>query len=259
MHGLSFLSSRVIRTYKIASFCWAVSLLAQNPKTDPVERGETQFAQTCAFCHGSGANGGAEGPNLIRSALVRHDNNGDLIGPVIRDGRPAKGMPAIPLSDTQIADVVGYLHWRLAESDRTSPGNPRDYGLKLLLTGNAQAGKAFFNGRGQCSRCHSPSGDLAGIANKYAPADLQARFLYPENVLKIATVTTRSGRHFKGMLAYQDQFTIALRDEDGWYHSWSVDEVRFEIHNPLAAHLDLLHRYRNSDIHDVFAYLETLK
>ncbi len=127
----------------------------------------------------------------MRSGLVRHDDEGKLIGPVIRDGRPKKGMPAVPLSETQIADVVAYLHWRLQESDLTSPPNPRDYSLKLLLTGNADAGKAFFNGEGQCNRCHSPSGDLAGIAKKYTPADLQARFLYPPDVPKTATVTTQ--------------------------------------------------------------------
>ena len=226
---------------------------------DSIKRGQTQFGQTCAFCHGPDAAGGAEGPNLIRSALVRHDNNGDLIGPVIRDGRPAKGMPPVPLSENQIADVVAYLHSRLSESDRTNPDNPRKYALKLLLTGDPEAGKAFFSGKGNCKRCHSPSGDLAGIAKKYAPADLQARFLYPENVPKTAVVKTRSGREFRGELAYHDQFTIALRDEDGWYHSWPCSTVKFRINDPLAAHLDLLQQYSNADVHNVFAFLETLK
>lgn len=234
-------------------------LFAEHSPSDSVKRGEAQFAQSCAFCHGPDATGGAEGPNLMRSGLVRHDDNGKLIGPVIRDGRPKKGMPAVPLSETQIADVVAYLHWRLHESDLTSPPNPRDYSLKLLLTGKADAGKTFFNGEGQCNRCHSPFGDLAGIAKKYTPADLQARFLYPADVPKTATVTTNSGRQFKGTLAYQDQFTIAIKDADGWYHSWPVNEVKLQIHDPLAAHLELLYRYKNTDVHNLFAYLETLK
>src|SRR5438270_2238754 len=138
------------------------SAFSQNPPSDAVKRGQAQFEQRCGFCHGPDANGGAEGPNLMRSGLVRHDDNGNLIGPVIRDGRPKKGMPPVPLSETQIADVVAYLHWRLKESDLTSPPNARESSLKLLLTGNADAGKAFFNGDGLCNRCHSPSGDLAG-------------------------------------------------------------------------------------------------
>lgn len=241
-------------------FClFSFGLWAQNSPSDSVKRGQAQFKQTCGFCHGADATGGAEGPNLMRSGLVRHDENGNLIGPVIRDGRPAKGMPPIKLSEPQISDVVAYLHWRLAESDLTSPPNPREYSLKLLLTGNADAGKAFFHGEGQCGRCHSPTRDLAGIAKKYAPAHLQARFLYPAEVPKRATVITSSGSHFEGILAYRDQFTVALKDTDGWYHSSPADEVKLEIQDPVAAHLALLNKYSNADVHNVFAYLETLK
>ncbi|MGH9697485.1 MAG: c-type cytochrome, partial [Bryobacteraceae bacterium] len=125
---------------------------------ESAKRGQGQFAQTCGFCHGPDANGGAEGPNLMRSMIVRHDENGNLIGEVIRDGRPTKGMPAIALNSAQIADVVAFLHRRLEESDRRSPRRPNDYALKLLLTGDAAAGKTFFYGAGGCSKCHSPSG-----------------------------------------------------------------------------------------------------
>jgi cytochrome c oxidase cbb3-type subunit III len=238
---------------------FSLCLFAQNPPSDSVKRGQAQFKQTCGFCHGPDATGGAEGPNLMRSSLVRHDDNGSVIGPVIRDGRPSKGMPPMKLSETQIADVVGYLHWRLTESDLTSPPNPREYSLKLLLTGNADAGKAFFYGEGKCDQCHSPTRDLAGIAKRYTPADLQAHFLYPPDVPKRATVTTSSGRQLNGVLAHYDQFTIAIKDLDGWYHSWPADEVKLEIHDPVAAHLELLHNYSNADVHNLFAYLETLK
>jgi cytochrome c oxidase cbb3-type subunit III len=226
---------------------------------DAAKRGKAQFAQTCGFCHGPDATGGAEGPNLIRSALVRHDENGNLIAPVIRDGRPQKGMPPVPLSDTQIADIVAFLHGRLEESDLRSPANPREYELKTLFTGDAGVGKAFFYGAGKCSGCHSPSTDLAGIAKKYPPTDLQAQFLYPPDVPKTATVTTRSGAQFTGKLFYHDQFNIAIKDNAGWYHSWPCSEVKIQIHDPVAAHLELLHKYTEADVHNVFAYLETLK
>jgi cytochrome c oxidase cbb3-type subunit III len=240
-------------------FLCFLSVFAQNPPSDSVRRGQVQFKQTCGFCHGQDATGGAEGPNLMRSSLVRHDDNGKLIGPVIRDGRPSKGMPPMKLSETQIADVVAYLHWRLVESDLTSPPNPREYSLKLLLTGNADAGKAFFYGQGKCDHCHSPTRDLSGIAKKYTPADLQAHFLYPPDVPKQVTLTTSSGHQVNGVLAYHDQFTVALKDVDGWYHSWPADEVKIEVHDPVAAHLELLYKYSNADVHNVFAYLETLK
>src|ERR671927_169595 len=89
---------------------------ANRPQFAPeaVERGRAQFAQSCAFCHGPNANGGTHGPSLIRSGVVRHDENGELIGNVVREGRPAQGMPAIPLSAGQLADVVTFLKSRIA-------------------------------------------------------------------------------------------------------------------------------------------------
>ncbi len=221
------------------------------------QRGQKQFAQTCGSCHGAQATGGAEGPNLIRSAIVRHDQNGNLIGQVIREGRPAKGMPPMLLNDTQIPDVVAYLHARVEESDRRSPGKPRDYSLKLLLTGNAESGKQFF--ARHCSTCHSVSGDLAHVATKYEPADLQARFLYPAGIPMAATITTNSGTQISGPVVFQDQFTIAIKDSGGWYRSWPISDVKFQVHDPLAAHLNLLQKYSEADMHNMFAYLETLK
>lgn len=234
-------------------------------KQDPVttenaQRGRKNFLQHCSFCHGTDANGGAEGPNLVRSGLVRHDKDGDLIGTVIRDGRPNKGMPAFPLTTGQIADIVAFLHARLAESDRTSPRGPgSDYALKLLLTGNAESGKAYFDGAGQCSTCHSPTGDLAGIARKYPPADLQTRFLYPDGPPRTVTVTIRPGTQVEGELLDEDAFSISIRDKNGWYRSWPLPGVRVEIHDPLAMHRVLIRKYSDADVHNLFAYLETLK
>ncbi len=249
-------SAGFLLVFLIRSLAWCDDIPRES---EAAKRGQTQFAQSCGFCHGPDASGTTEGPNLLRSRLVRHDQDGNLIAPVIRDGRPAKGMPAVKLSEGQIADVVAFVHWRLVEGDRTNPSDPRDLSLKQLLTGNAKTGEAFFRGQGGCSSCHSPSGDLAGIAKKYQPAELQARLLYPEDVPKTATITTHSGQRITGELVYKDPFSIAIRDHDGWYRSWPCSDVDFQIHDPLEAHLELLHKYTEADMHNVFAYLETLK
>jgi len=235
----------------------ALPVVAQRTPSEAAQRGKKLFVQTCGFCHGAQATGGAEGPNLVLSAVVRHDENGNLIGPVIREGRPKKGMPPGLLTEGQIPDVVAYLHARVEEADRRSPDRPRDYSLKLLLTGNAEAGTQFF--AAHCSTCHSASGDLAHIAMKYEPADLQARFLYPPDVSATATITTPEGKEISGPVVFQDQFTIAIEDRGGWYRSWPVQEVKIQIHDPLAGHLKLLSEYTEADVHNVFAYLETLK
>lgn len=241
----------------------AIGFLAAQQKTatpNSATRGQQQFKQACAFCHGVSGDGGAEGPSLIRSGLVRHDKDGELIGPVIRDGRPEKGMPRIPLTQEQIADTVAYIHGELKKLDRTSPGRPsRDhYSLKLLLVGDAAAGKVFFENAGGCSGCHSPAGDLAGIAKKYLPPDLQSRFLYPTGKLPSATVTLKSGAQVRGLVMQQDAFYIAVQDAEGWNHSWPVDTVKVEETDPLAAHKALLRTISDKDVHNVFAYLETL-
>jgi cytochrome c oxidase cbb3-type subunit 3 len=228
--------------------------------SETAQRGRAEFQKSCSFCHGKDATGGAEGPNLMRSSVVRHDNAGDLIGKVIREGRPAAGMPPIPLNPQQISDIVAYLHAAVAVSDRTSAGRPsHDYSLKRLLTGSAQAGRQYFNGEGGCAQCHSPTGDLAGIARKYTPVELQARFLYPTGKPETAVVKLASGAIVKGKLIHLDAFYVAIEDSEGWYHSWPRKEASVEVHNPIAAHTELLSKYTNKDVHDLFAYLETLK
>src|SRR5260370_27180354 len=123
------------------------------------ERGRKEFVQSCGFCHGADATG-ARGPDLMRSPLVAHDVKGDQIGQVIRQGRPDKSMPAMPLSDTQILDIAVFLHTRAADALH-SASVPKGYPVERLLTGNAEPGKAFFNGAGGCNKFHSASGHLS--------------------------------------------------------------------------------------------------
>jgi cytochrome c oxidase cbb3-type subunit III len=221
------------------------------------ERGRKQFAQSCGFCHGADATG-ARGPDLVRSPLVAHDVKGDQIGQVIREGRPDKGMPAMQLSDAQILEIAAFLHARAAEAAH-SASVPKGYPIERLLTGSAEAGKAFFNGAGGCNKCHSATGDLAGVAGKYSPIDLEARMLYPAGKHATAVVTLPSGEQVKGEVAHADDFVLALRDESGWYRSFRRDRVKVELQDPLAAHRELLEKLTQADVHNLFAYLETLK
>ncbi|MCU1239562.1 MAG: hypothetical protein JWO71_288 [Candidatus Acidoferrum typicum] len=221
------------------------------------ERGRKQFEQSCGFCHGADATG-ARGPDLVRSPLVAHDVKGEQISEVIRQGRPDRGMPPLPLSDLQIQDVSAFLHARAAEALH-SASVPKAYPVEKLLTGNAEAGKAFFNGAGGCDKCHSPAGDLAGIAGKHTPINLEARMLYPGGKHTTAVVTLHSGEQVKGLVEHADDFVIALRDENGWYRSFRRDSVNVELQDGLAAHRELLNKLTQADVHNLFAYIETLK
>ena len=236
---------------------WIVSPAALAQQHAPAARGEKEFEQSCGFCHGEDATG-ARAPDLVRSPLVNKDSGGDLIGPVIRGGRPDKGMPALPLPDNTIQDIVAFLHMRVVQAAKSSHVSS-DYPLERLLTGNADAGRAYFNGAGKCASCHSPTGDLAGIAKKYAPLYLEERILAPRRQPATVTVTTPSGEQISGKLDHLDDFSVSLHDAGGWYHSWPRDRVKVSVNDPLQAHRDLLTKYTDADIHDLFAYLETLK
>lgn len=240
------------------------------PSPEAVERGEKIFVANCAFCHGSNAKGGATGPDLVRSVVVLHDEGtGKDIGPVVLNGRPAKGMPKFDFSEAQIKDIAAFLRSR-----NQAAANRMDYKILNINTGDAKAGEAYFSAH--CAQCHSATGDLAHIPSKYDPPTLQNRFLYPleqhhqdepaspvdPKAEKTVTVTLPSGETVSGKLDHIDDFSVALTDSSGEYHTWLIDgqnSVRVEIHDPLKAHEELLKQYTDADMHNILAYLETLK
>jgi cytochrome c oxidase cbb3-type subunit III len=240
---------------------------AQTYPSEQVRAGAPLFAAQCGFCHGRDATGGQTGPDLTRSALVAEDVRGDKIGPVVRSGRPEKGMPPFNLAEPDLAAVVAFIHDQKAKSD-LQQGGRRAVDTSDLQTGDPGAGQTFFNGAGGCARCHSPSGDLADVALRLKGLELLQRMLYPSgrrgsdgalSTPTTAMVTLPSGEKVSGKLAYRDEFTIAIRDADGWYRSWRTSDVKFTVDDPLEAHAALLPKYTDSDMHNVLAYLQTLQ
>ena len=227
------------------------------PENPEAARGQTQFTASCAFCHGADATG-ARGPDLLRSPVVAHDVKGDLIGEVVHNGRPDKGMPALPLTDAQIADIAAYLHWRIAEG-LSSSEVPNGYPAEKLLTGNVQDGKAFFNGPGGCTNCHSATGDLTNVSGKYSAIDLEAQMLYPEGNFKSAKITLASGEVVEGKLNHLDEFSVTVTDANGWFRAFSRKDVKVEVTDKLAAHRAMLDKLTQKQMHDLFAYVHTLE
>jgi mono/diheme cytochrome c family protein len=230
----------------------------QGSKQDPaaVERGGKVFATYCAGCHGALAKGGPGAPDLIRSILVLDDEKGILIGPVIREGRPDKGMPKLGLNEPQIGDAVAWLHARTYLA-----GHRGTYTFQNVITGDAHKGEAYFNST--CASCHSASKDLAGVGKKYDALSLQSRWLQPasnRNHKRNVTVTLPSGETLTGRVDFIDDFYLGMHDEKGQFHSFPCNgDVKIQITDPLQAHSDLLSKYTDSDIHNVTAYLVTLK
>jgi mono/diheme cytochrome c family protein len=222
------------------------------------DRGRAVYARHCINCHGSTAKGTDRGPDLIRSVVVLRDRLGDRISEAIR---PSASHQAT-LTPAEIVDLSHFIHQRV----EAIVGNRNPSGPLNVLTGNAADGRAYFNGAGGCAACHSPAGDLAGIATRIPdPTNLQQRFLFP--ALRRGgprqtevTVKPASGPPVRGTLVRADDFTVALRDGSGEYRSFARGAgVAVEIHDPLAAHHELLDRYTDADMHNLTAYLATLK
>jgi cytochrome c oxidase cbb3-type subunit 3 len=239
------------------------SSVPQQYSPELVDAGRTRFVANCGFCHGPEATGGSGGTDLTRSELVATDERGDKIGPILRGGRPEAGMPAFPaLAESDVAAIVAFVHDQKAKAE-AAIGGRRSVEVEDVLTGDARAGRRYFESN--CTRCHSASGDLAGIATRVEGLALLRRMLYPTGVGGVparrptATVTTLDGDTIKGEVANRDEFTIAVIDADGRYRSWSTELVRVSIDDPLEAHVEQLARYSDESMHDVLAYLHTLR
>jgi cytochrome c oxidase cbb3-type subunit 3 len=245
--------------------------LGRAPDPELAARGEKLYVASCAFCHGPEAKG-AEGPSLVRSEVVLHDNAGEVIGPVLLSGRPSAGMPAMSsLTPDQIAGIAEFLHLQVEKA-----ANRGLYGTvfsnRNILTGDPKAGEAYFNGAGGCKNCHSATGDLAHVASKYQAVNLQNRWLWPGaggrggggrggpggDQVK-ATIRLPSGETVAGTVKRLDDFDVTIIDASGNYHSWPRDGLTVEIPDPLATHRQLLDKYSDADVHNVTAYLATFK
>jgi len=247
---------------------------AQPPKTaraaaaksyppELVQKGKTQFQQDCSFCHGRDAQGGESGPDLTRSKLVAADVKGEKIGVVVRTGRLEKGMPPFDRTDDQIAALAAFIHTQrdnaISGTGIRGVGGRKGVDPSDLQTGNVEAGKQYFNGAGGCATCHSPTGDLTGIASRLQGLELEEQMLYPRHAKSKVAVTLASGEVISGTLAYLDEFTVGLVDSSGSYHSWRTKDVQYKVDAPVNAHVDLFSKYTDDDIHNLMAYLQTLR
>jgi cytochrome c oxidase cbb3-type subunit 3 len=231
------------------------------PKSYPlpqVQSGGLVFRQHCSFCHGRDAGGGESGPDLTRSKLVTQDVDGEKIGAVVRNGRVDKGMPRFNLSYQEIAGLTAFIHTQ-QNNALTRKGGRKGVDVADLQTGNAEAGKQYFDDAGGCASCHSPTGDLAGIASRYKGLELEEQMLYPRQAKSKVVVTLASGETITGTLAYLDEFTVGLIDPTGVYRSWRIGDVQYKVDAPVNAHADLLAKYTDADIHNLMAYLQTLR
>ena len=130
-----------------------------------IERGKTLYGVSCQGCHGKDLRGGdMGGPNLLRSQVALTDQDGELIVPIIQGGRQAQGMPRIPLSIDDSKAVAAYVRSVIVTIGRAG-APPTEQTPVDIVVGNASDGAAYF--QKSCASCHSPEGDLRGIASRH--------------------------------------------------------------------------------------------
>jgi len=251
------------------------------PKADPAElaRGREAYKTNCAYCHGEDARGGENGGNnLLRSDYLMKDKNGELLAEFLRNTGSTghsgirEGVLKFQFTDEQAADIAAFIHdFRLSSRD---PGRMRP---ATIVVGDAKAGEQYFNAK--CGSCHSATGDLKGVASRFTdPQTLQQTWLMPvvygfrgPNAAAVVpnprippvtvTVTLANGQKVEGNLGRIDDFIVTLTQTDGTPRTFrrEGDVPKVEVHDPMKPHKDLLPVYTDKDIHNVTAYLVTLK
>jgi mono/diheme cytochrome c family protein len=247
----------------------------EEPRFDAeaVQRGKELLVARCGFCHGSNARGGSSGPDLTRSALVQEDENGKQLGEFLKVGRPERNMPKFELTAQETSDLATFLHGTIYQI-----GARHLYKILDIVTGDPKAGETFF--AGHCSSCHSAAGDLKGVGGKYEPATLQERMLMPRvgrrrgppgergsppyaepNAVK-ATVALGAAPSFTGALVRLTDFDVTIYDPAtkemrSWLRRDGLPKV--VLMDPLQAHVDMLRRWTDDDMHNVTAFLAGLK
>jgi len=242
---------------------------------DAVARGLTAYNTTCGYCHGERGKGGNGGPDLITSDVTLHDEDGVGFAEHFKTDVHQKAVK-LDLPQATVYDIASYLHSRvIATANHNDPIHVDD----VAKAGDPKAGEAYFNGAGGCAKCHQPEGNLKGIGAKYDIVTLQDRIANPRaggrgggfgrgggpaapdpNAIT-ATVTLANGQTFKGIAIVNSDFDVTLRLPDGSTQTWARNNgiPKVELTDPMAQHLVILTKLTDADLHNLTAYLATLK
>ena len=232
--------------------------LGAKPDPEAAKRGGPVFQQNCAFCHGTQARG-ATGPSLITSDVVLGDDHGEHLVAWLKKGRPEKGMPAFgSMGDAQLKDIAEFLHQQVEEV-----ANRGAYHVLNILVGDKAKGQAYV--QAHCLSCHAQE-RFDHIGGRFrSPEQLQRGWLWPSRsgnakLAVMATVTTRDGAKVAGRVVQISDFRITLEDTEGRKHAMEREPgVEVEVKDPLAAHEQMVMTLANDDMHNVTAYLASLK
>lgn len=261
------------------------------------DRGKVLWAANCITCHGTQARGSNTGPNLIRADTPNYDRYaakaGDVLGPFLKKGHPTQsGKPSASFTDAEVVDLANFLRQRINDTMRGSPTYivlPEN-----LLTGDVKTGEVAFKEFG-CGNCHNDqTRNLKGIATRINnPQTLQGMVVYPSagggrgggrggrggpvaapvsadgnppgpqkpNPLAMkVTIKPATGSAMEGTLVDEDAFFLTYSDPSGTLHTVrKTPDLKITTENPMQWHTDFADQITDKQMHDLTAYLWSMK
>ena len=234
--------------------------------SNSIRQGAVLFRQECVFCHGIGARGGVRGPDLTTGSWSHGGSDAELAR-TISVGVPGTAMPANPLTDDEIWQIMAYLRTQQQAATSTS--------------GDARRGETLFFGASNCSPCHMVSGrggrlgpELSYVGSARPRAYLIESIREPDRQLAenhsfggfttlnydTVTAVTRDGKTIVGVPMNEDTFTVQIIDMSERIYSFekkSLKSLRHEIRSLMPAYGANL--MSDTDLQDLVAYLQSLR
>jgi putative heme-binding domain-containing protein len=218
--------------------------------------GARLYDAQCTTCHG--ANGDGVGGVDLRSGKFRNGGTDQDLVRVITNGVPGTGMQAFRFDSAEIAGIVGFLR-NMNAFDRGS-----------IKTGDAARGRATFEGKGGCARCHRVGSlgsrvgpDLSEVGATRSAGSLFRSLTDPTTQMmpinRPVRAVTKDGKVVNGRRLNEDTYTVQLIDEQEKLVSLTKADLReyaILTTSPMPSYKD---RLSENELADVVAYLLSLK
>ena len=217
--------------------------------------GRRTFNSNCAACHGLDGRGNDKGADIAGSVKVRHLSD-TQVSSIISNGIPGTGMPPFHnLNARQMGSLVRYLRILQGKLEARTP------------PGDATRGKGIFFGKGECSTCHTVSGEggflgpnLSAYGSAMSARAIRDEIVRPDRIeaagYRSAMLTTRDGSRLEGIIRNEDNFSVQLQTKDGSFHFFQKSDLRAV--EPLGHSLmptNYRQRLSPDELNDLVSYL----
>lgn len=219
--------------------------------------GRTLYNQNCTNCHGLDGTAGDRAPALAAQRSYNRTSDQDLFD-ALTQGIPGTGMPAVGLSADDSWRIVAYIRSLRASAADFPPD------------GDVAHGEAIYNGKGECSTCHTIGGHGGLIGPDLTDLGAQSTVQRIRDALTVAkphppvgyrpvTAHLRDGSEVRGVLKNENYFSYQILGDDDRLHLLSSDEIeRLDRDSTSLMPTDYDERLSAEEFTNLIAYLSRL-